>query len=225
MARDLNTARSIVRNSALHIKGSTWGYEKIDDAIKNAGHLFLRVTKASLDTTDVTLSQGVSEVDLTASITGFTSADYEFGEIDNYEVKLVPFHGIRRRFQRSTPTGRPDRIGFRPDDKGLLNKQTDQSYTFTVTHAERFIDFRSGTGSNPTLNLPDEYFHAVNWFGSRYFLLHGAPGHPDSASARDEFYLVLDEARRYYGRVSAGVLDASLPPSQGGPRTARQDNE
>lgn len=214
MAIDLNTARQVVRDSALHIGNSTFSDEKVDDAIKDIGSEFLRVTNAELNTTSITLNSGVSEVDLTSSITGFSANDYEYGEIDNYPVRLVPYQTILRRFQARTPKGRPTRIAFRPDDKGLLNKQADQQYTFNVTHAAKLTSFDSGTASNPSINLPDEYAVSVLKWGARYSLLHGAPGHPDSEAARGEWFRILRQANAQYGRISSGVLDASLPPTQ-----------
>jgi len=222
MAMSLNTARAVVRDAALHIGNSTFDDAKVDFAIMNAGHHFMRVTNASMTTTSVLLSADVNSVDLTSTISGFTENDFEMAEIDNYEVRKTTPHTIRRRFEGSRePVGRPTRIAFVSDNKALLNKKTDQSYTMDVTHAEPFTTFTAGTASNPTLNLPDEYIHAVMWYGARYYLLHGAPGHPDSAPARDEFFGVLREAQAKYGRVSTGVLDATVPASSSGRRPQR----
>lgn len=217
MAIELNTARHIVRESAINIGMSSFDDAKVDYAIMNAGHHFMRLTNASIVTTSVSLSSGVNSVDLTSTISGFTENDFELAEIDNYEVRHTTPMSLRRRFQGSeTPKGRPSLIGFVSDNKALFDKQTDQSYTMDVTHAERFTSFTAGTASNPELNLPDEYAHAVLWLGARYYFLHGVPGHPDSSTARDEFFNTLREAIGKYGGVGTGVMDTTVPASMSG---------
>lgn len=210
---ELNSARDLVRDSALHIApNETFDDAKVDRAIQASCNHFLRETDASTTTTSITVSQGTSTVDIPSSVTGFIQDDFIQAEIGNQRLRLVPYRSNLRRFEVSTPKGKPTRIGFRTDGLAKFDTQTDQQYTLDLTHTQRLVSFTAGTQSNPELNLPKEYEHDVLWFGAAGYLLRGSPGHPDAQAKMQTFGQIVENARSEFPKVTTGLRDAQSHP-------------
>lgn len=217
MAILLDEATAILTDSVLHVGDGTYQNDKKHRAIIAACAEFLRVTRASTTTTDISVNSGVSNIDVTSSVTGFTVDDFVAAEISFKEVALASYETVRRRFDGSTPTGQPTMIGFRSDDYALFDKQTDQSYTLKLTHVQGLTSFTPGTASNPSLNIPTDWAHSVIWWGARAHMLMGEEGNREEAEkAMAKFQEVLQEAKASFPDTRWGVLDPNTHPIRTG---------
>lgn len=179
-------------------------------AIQAAGEEFLAVSRALTTTTSFTVNSGVTSIDPTATVAGFTQGDLvgQQGYISSYEVKLVGYQKIARRLQGTPATGRPTRMAFLADSALYFDKQTDQGYTLVLPHVARLTSFTAGTTSNPTLNLPASDAPRIAYTGAVWYLLKGeVDENGEIANAGQAWQQLLAEARTRYPDTTAAVMD------------------
>lgn len=221
MSITLTEARRLLSESVLHAgaPGSSYETSKLDDAIKQAGDEFLRITKAATATHNVTLTAGTHKLDLQAALTsqgGFIIDDFVSAHIDPLELRLAPIDAVMRRHSPSTPAGVPTLIAFRSDTDAWFDKAPATDQTIAVTVIRGLTDFTSGTATpeSVTLNLPDAWATGIIGWGASHYLIRNAPGHPDSGPARVEFNNLLVDAAERFPDTLSGVRDRNAHPIQ-----------
>lgn len=201
MATTVQQAREIVYDSVLHTYGGSFNLTKLDRAIIAACNRFLRETRVARTARSVAITTGTIEYDLDDEVgTGFRSDQIigvpHIADSDWRPLQVVDYDIVRREFDTTAATGRPELIAFN-GDKASVYPTPDDNYTVTLQTWDLLdtSDWTVGgtdeTTLGVTLNIPDRWSHDVLWFGARGYLLLGAPGHPDAAPAMSEFMDVV----------------------------------
>jgi len=197
MAITVEQARQKLENAVLHTEVGSFSYKKLDHALIAACNRFLRETHVVRSSETLALSSGTEEYDLDTAISAQFRPDQILGVMylaaDDYSpVQVVAWDVIRREYDTSDASGRPEMIAFN-GDKAIVYPSPDTSYNVTMQTWD-LLDQTNWTigGMDATtraveLNIPDRWVDDVIWFGARAYLLLGAPGHPDAYAAMQEF--------------------------------------
>lgn len=182
-------------------------------AIQAAGEEFLAVSRAAVSATSITVNSGVTSVNVTSTIAGFTQGDLvgQQAYISSYEVQLVGYQKLARRLQGTPATGRPTMMAFLADNALYFDKQTDQGYTLVLPHVARLTSFSPGDATNPTLNLPAADAARIAYTGCVWYLLKGQVDEGgEIANAFQGWQALLAEARTRYPSTTAAVRDRQV---------------
>jgi|14BtaG_2_1085337.scaffolds.fasta_scaffold03225_6 hypothetical protein len=201
MATTVQQAREIVYDSVLHTYDSSFDLTKLDRAIIAACNRFLRETHVARTSRSISVTTGTIEYDLDDEVgTGFRSDQIigvpHIASSDWRPLQVVDYDIVRREFDTTAATGRPELVAFN-GDKAVVYPTPDDNYTVTLQTWDLLnttgwtVGGTDGTTLAVTLNIPDRWAHDVLWFGARGYLLLGAPGHPDAAPAMSEFMDVV----------------------------------
>ena len=179
MAIALDEARTTVESGALHVATGSYSNAEVDRAIRFVGNDFVESTHCTHTSTTFTVGTGSNVVDFTGE-TGlglFQPTNLIWMSVDNYELKRAPLHSVYRRFQESTPLGRPQWVAFEGADRAVLYPQPDQTYTLRLHWYETFTSFTIGTGTpgSVTLNIPEQYVDGVLRWGAATALVYNDP--------------------------------------------------
>ena len=222
MATTLEAARSILLNAVLHVDNSTLGTTNQDDAIKAACNEFIVVTDCNKKVTSISLAADAKEFNPVSTITTFEEDQFIDAEISFNPVKLVAYEMIRDRYaDGAAPTpGRPQWMAMRTKTKVYVYPPPKVATTLELRHRETLTSFTSGTVSpaSVSLNVPDEWIHQILHTGAKWRLLAGLPGHPDAATAGQEWRALLVMAAQRFGRTIPGIDDRNTHPGIGSNR-------
>lgn len=191
--------RSIVIDSVLMAQNSYIGdYHKIDRAILGAGNRFVRETKCTAVSANITITSGTEAVDCTATATDFLPQSFMLGEIGYYKVRFADYEQIRASYENSTSTGRPTYIGFRTPAQGVLYPQPDTGYTMRLTYYQPFTYWTPAQADDTILlNIPARWAHDVAWFGVGTQMQYGetAQGSLYAEKGLSRFMELIKEAK------------------------------
>lgn len=205
---NLDEARNLLRDSVLHIgDAGTFTDEKLDRAIKVAGYRFLRETRASAASTNITITSATEAVNIRTTITDFEVHWFIRARILYKEVKYAPIQTIEQYYAESTPTGQPTLIGFYSNTSAIVYPQPAAGYTMVLNHLQDLVSWTPGVSVQTTLNIPDEYAYDVIWHGARAYLTLGLVGHGEAQPAMEEFKAVIESAKPKFARNRSPVDD------------------
>ena len=205
MAFTVEDARKILSTCVLHTYEEALEREKYDRAIIAAGNRFLRETRVARSVKSWSISSGTNTYDLDSAISSEFRPDQIIGlphlqSTDWRPLQIVDYEVIRREYDASAASGRPEMVGFH-GDTAIVFPDPDANYTITVnswdllTTTNWTIGGTDATTLAVTLNIPERWCYGVIWWGARAYLLYGAPGHPDDQPAMGEFLNVIERAK------------------------------
>lgn len=210
----LDEAVEILRDSVLHTDQSAIQPEKLHRAILSAGNEFVRRTACSKARATIALSNGTAEYAVSSTITGFTPDWFLHAYIGHKEVAQNTWRSLKRRYDAgTTPTGQPTELAFDADATMLVYPQPTTSASLVVTYRRPFVVFTPGVGTNPTLNIPDEWAYDVIWWGARSRLLMGLPNHTDAPVAAQQFEALIQDAVTRFNPTTGRLDDRNTHPS------------
>ena len=205
MPKTVAEARTIVEESVLHTDANSFTPIKLDEAIQAACNRFLRETKTQRSTRSLSVTTGTSSYDLATEFTAGFGSDQIVGvpylaAPDYRPVQIFDFEVIRREYDASASSGRPDMIAFH-GSAATVYPTPDDNYTVTMNTWE-LIDTTNweigGTDDTTlaiTLNVPEQWVRDVLWWGGRAYMIYGAPGHDDDRAAMGEFLNIIERAK------------------------------
>lgn len=205
-------ARLKLMDSVLHAEANEFTTTKQDRAIIAACNRFLRETHVARSTRSVALTSGTRVYDLDSSVgTGFRPDQIigmpHIAATDWRPLQVVDYEVIRREFDTSAATGRPEMVGFNGDQMTVF-PTPDANYTVTFQTWDVLDQTNwtiGGVDSSTlavTLNIPNRWADDVIWWGARAYLLMGAPGHPDAGAAMQHFERVIIPSAKGEGQRS-----------------------
>lgn len=163
----LKTAERLLIEGVLHVGNSTYRTAKLHQGIIGAVNAFLRATRCSVATTNITVANAASSVNITSTITAFEESDFIRATIDNYPVRLVPPSTVQRRAATGLVSGRPTMIGFTSETEALFDKTADQAYTMKLTRIS-IADFMPGSRGAFSASVTYDKDDCVTSGGSSY---------------------------------------------------------
>ena len=223
-------ARDTARDSALHIGTATFDNAKVDRAIRDSMNQFHREVHCSSASSNITVAADAATLNITSTVSTFEESKFITATINNRPVRLAPYESVIRRFDLRTPVGQPEWISFLRDDLAQLDKQADVAYTMVLTYwqTETFtVGATTAAADATTLLVPDPWAGDVVRWGTRAYMIHGAPGHPDSDDSMRRFELLIARAKKHFAHNKPELFDRIpvpdvTPPSQNGRRTSRR---
>ncbi len=197
MAITVPEARLYVTDSVLHAAQDVFSERKLDMAIRTAFERFLRETQVARSTKTMATVSGTRFYDLDTEIASGFRPDQIVGmpyiqATDYRSLQIVDYEVIRREYDTSDATGRPEMIGFN-GNRMFMFPTPDDAYTVNI-EAWDTLDITGWTigGTDATtlakeINVPDRWAYEVLNIGARAYLILGAPGHPDAQASMYEF--------------------------------------
>jgi len=215
----LEEARAILVGSVLHIRSGTLTNAELDRAILAAGRRFVRASNAASELVTLAIPAGTSLVTVT-SLTGLDTfvrdqCQHLQDAVTGREIFERPYLSLARRASDASAVADwPDYYAFPTDSQMYLYPAPRANRNLTMLRRVPFGNFSIGDPLPATkyLNIPDEWVHDVLHFGAKYYLLGGAPGHPDAAVAGQEFDRLIMEARVRFIDGRPGTEDRDVRP-------------
>lgn len=205
-------ARNRVRRAARDaLSSSNYGDDYIDDAVQLVGTRFCRKTRCVVRATDVSLSAGSADVDLTAIIAlGFRPDQlidvYIPGQIE--PLSQVDFAQLNEYQATAAASTTPQGIAFVDSTHAQVYPTPDLVYTLKMRWWERFTTWTPGdaAANGTTLNLPDSYLiEGVLTYGATAALQHNDPRHKFAAETWQK-YLEYEASCAGMGNLGARVI-------------------
>lgn len=199
--------------AAIGASSEAFTLSDIHRAIIAAGNHYHGEVRPANQATNISLSMGVTSVDVTATIPGFVQDDL-FGQeayINQQPVRLIGYQKIARRLQGTPATGQPTRMAFLADDALFLDVETDAAYTLVVPHVARLTTFTPGTTSSVTLNIPSADAARLAYTGCVWYLLKGS--YDDQAETQNAllgFRELIEQAKQRFPSSRAAVIDRQV---------------
>lgn len=220
MGVSLTEARTATTTSALHIGSSSLSNAKVDRALLRAGHEFLRSTDALRLASTHTVAANATSFNPQTGLSGFVEDRFVRAYIASplSQLQKVDDEAMLDRLdERAVTRGTPTLISFESQAVARVWPSPKAAVTVTLITRDVCLPVAFSPGDSATgitYNLPNEWVYDVIGLGARYYLLAGAPGHPDAAQAGADWKDKLAEARLHFGTTRTGLQDADAPPRQ-----------
>lgn len=209
----LSEARTTLTDSVLHIGATVIGDDKKDRAIRESFHEFVSKTNCLQATTAVSLAAATATVNIAGTITGFIPDYWVRGFIGYSEVALTTWDDVASLLGVAVPRrGRPVRIAIKTPTVAAVWPVPDAAYSLDVTYTQPFPTITPGGSGSTDLLVPDEWAGRILHTGTKWYLLNGAPGHPDAVAAEKAWMALLEEARLHFAEPQPGVADRQTQP-------------
>lgn len=214
----LTQGRTILRNSVLHVGGSSYENDKLDDAILACCNEFARETNCTIETVSLAFAAG-------EALKSMTSLGVSRWEADQFlsahlastlaQLEHVSYETIRRRRQADDSPGTPAKIAPADANQIIIHPKAAAAVTISLRRRQPFVSFTAGmaTPDSVLLNIPIEWVRQVLWTGGKFYLLGGAPGHPDAADAGRRFDALIESAKAHFADGRPGTTDRGASPS------------
>lgn len=216
---NLTEARLILRDSVLHTGGSSYDPEKLDRAILAAGNRFVRETNCNSAFATVTFgdNEWVKAAAADLLLTGWIEDQFmaAFQATTFRPLKLVPHRSIlRRKAADDTSSATASLIAFPDSSRISIYPKSSGNQSIDIKRRIPFVSFEPGTATpdDVTINIPSEWIHQFLWTGCRFYLLGGAPGHPDAATAGKDFDELIESAKMHFADNRPGTDDRDVHP-------------
>lgn len=210
----LDTARSILTNSVLHVGASSYTAAKLDNAIMICGNYFVEQTKCAKSTFTITTVNGTKTFNPTTTAADFEPDNVLNADISDWPVLVTPWRNISMRYGGgSAESGKPRYMGFRSRTEGIFYPTPDDAYSLNINYWLPFTSWTAGTGSpgSVTLNIPQRFMYQVLWYGAGPSLISGQAGTTALDNAWRKFE---DWVERCKGASTTGPVDFVWDPAQ-----------
>lgn len=117
-------------------------------------------------------------------------------------LRIIPYPQLNDLSHATAMTGQPQFVGFSSTTAGAVYPTPDQDYTLNFLWVEPLTAWTAGSGTNPTLNIPDRFLQMVLTLGVPAWMQQNEP---ENGYARGQ----LERYERYVASVmNAGSLGA-----------------
>ena len=179
-------------------------------ACRYAVNRWMRETRCSLTVASITVSEGDTELDFTATASDFEPACLT-GPItidgSNEIVKHVDYTKILSLRNLGNQTGKPTLVAFRTNSDAQIFPEADDDYTYSVPYWRPKVTFTPGdTGSAVTIPINDTYIGDIALGACAYLMIEFPDRKGDQMM--DKFEIALRTAK---GQMAAAGIHTIEP--------------
>lgn len=173
------TARTWIRDFARNAGDSTeYSDARVDRALQFVGSRFVRVTRCTRTTSNLTITSGSSAITASA-VTNFR-AEYLFRAYipAQGELQIIDHEDLLDLQVKQGESGLPTFIAFTSTNVGEVYPTPDAAYTAKLLWYEPFTTWTAGSAPSPdSFNVPDEWLKEILTYGVPAALQHNEVEH------------------------------------------------